>query len=63
MGLRDPLIEPCSILKQHEAMYIHHPELAFLKAFPKMGHIDFTLGDNGDLVHYLFEELEKYVQK
>jgi pimeloyl-ACP methyl ester carboxylesterase len=45
MGLQDPLIEPMSIIKQYEAMHKHHPDNAYLKAFPKMGHIDFTLGE------------------
>jgi hypothetical protein len=39
-----------------------HPELANLKAFPKMGHIDFTLGSqSGDgFLKFLFETMERF---
>jgi len=58
-GLRDSLIEPVSILKQHETLYNSHPELAHLKALPRMGHIDFTVGENADLTNYLINAMER----
>jgi len=59
MGLRDSLIEPSSILKVYEVMYNAKPDKAFLKAFPKMGHIDFTVGENAELTNFIQETLAK----
>jgi len=62
-GLRDSLIEPVSVLKQYETLYNAHPELAYLKAFPRMGHIDLTLGENAELTNYLINTMEKINQQ
>lgn len=58
IGLRDSLIEPVSILKQYETLAEVHPELAHVRAFPRMGHIDLTLGENTMVTNYLIETME-----
>lgn len=58
MGLRDTLIEPVSIMTQYATMKDFHSDLAHLKAFPRMGHIDFTVGANEALINYILETVE-----
>lgn len=57
MGMRDTLIEPVSILDHYEHLKAVHPELAFLKPFSKLGHIDFTVGENCKVTNYIFNLL------
>jgi cephalosporin-C deacetylase-like acetyl esterase len=57
MGLSDTLIQPVSVIAHYSALEQHHPELAHLKAIPKIGHIDFTVGMNEALSRYILEVL------
>jgi hypothetical protein len=58
MGLSDTLIQPVSVIAHYFALEQHHPELAHLKAIPKIGHIDFTVGMNEILSRYILEVLQ-----
>lgn len=58
MGLRDTLIEPVSIITQYATLKDYHDDLSHLKAFPKIGHIDFTVGANESLINYILETTE-----
>jgi len=60
MGLRDTLIEPVSIMAHYAILLEKHPELAFVKAFSKMGHIDFTVGDNAEVSNWIFNAIGKF---
>jgi hypothetical protein len=62
MGLTDTLIEPVSIVAQYAALKDPKPELAFLKAFPRVGHIDFTVGANESLISFMLETLDEWNQ-
>jgi len=57
MGLCDTLIEPVSILAHYASLDEQRPNLAFLKVFTKMGHIDFTVGENSKVTNYIFQTL------
>jgi hypothetical protein len=57
MGLNDTLIEPQSIIYQYVSYKNFQPNLAFLKAFPRMGHIDFTIGASEKLIEFILETL------
>jgi hypothetical protein len=57
MGLKDRLIQPVSVMAHYATLQQHHPELAHLKAIPKIGHIDFTVGMNDLLSRYILEVL------
>lgn len=59
MGLNDTLIQPESIIYQYVSYKNVHPHLAFLKAFPRMGHIDFTVGASENLIEFIMETLNK----
>ncbi|KAL6069363.1 AB-hydrolase associated lipase region containing protein [Balamuthia mandrillaris] len=59
MGLDDTLIDPVNILKHYTTYATHKPHLAFLKAFPKTGHLDFTLGLTDAIVAYILKALPK----
>eukprot|EP01124_Arcella_intermedia_P034993 TRINITY_DN8809_c0_g1_i1.p1 TRINITY_DN8809_c0_g1~~TRINITY_DN8809_c0_g1_i1.p1 ORF type:complete len:651 (+),score=123.67 TRINITY_DN8809_c0_g1_i1:129-2081(+) len=62
MGLLDTLIEPVSILNHYSSLNEARPQLAYLKAFPKMGHIDFTVGENSRVTNFIFRTLKKLNQ-
>jgi pimeloyl-ACP methyl ester carboxylesterase len=57
MGLLDNLIEPVNIIKHFTTLARVHPTLASIKAFPDLGHLDFTLGVNEQLMTYIEEIL------
>jgi pimeloyl-ACP methyl ester carboxylesterase len=59
MGLNDTLIQPESIIYQYVSYKNVHPDLAFLKAFPRMGHIDFTVGASEKLIEFIMDTLSK----
>mmetsp|Transcript_11324 Transcript_11324/g.12446 ORF Transcript_11324/g.12446 Transcript_11324/m.12446 type:complete len:238 (+) Transcript_11324:101-814(+) len=58
MGLRDRLITPPSVLLHYSILNAAKPELAHIKAFPYLGHIDFTLQVHHDLHQYVFKALK-----
>jgi len=58
MGRRDSLISPVSVLAHFDALRAHRPDLAFLKSFQSMGHIDFTVGENSDVSNFIFDALQ-----
>jgi len=61
MGLRGTLIEPVSVIAHYATLLDKHPELAFLpKVFSKMGHIDFTIGDNSEVTNWIFHTIGKF---
>jgi len=62
MGLRDTLIEPVSVLAHYASLHEQHPNLAYLKAFPKMGHIDFTVGENSKVTNFIFHTISELNQ-
>jgi len=55
MGLCDTLIPPASVMTHYATLNELNPKLAHLKAFPKMGHIDFTVGAKQSLSNYIFD--------
>lgn len=59
MGLNDTLIQPESVIYQYVSYKNFRPELAFLKAFPRMGHIDFTIGASNPLIDFIIDTLQK----
>lgn len=59
MGLNDTLIQPESIIYQYVSYKNVKPDLSFLKAFPRMGHIDFTVGASEKLIEFIMETLRK----
>lgn len=58
MGLNDTLIQPESVIYQYVSYKNFHPDLAFLKAFPRMGHIDFTVGASEKLIEFIMDTLK-----
>eukprot|EP00741_Cyanophora_paradoxa_P022134 tig00021434_g21366.t1 len=49
-GEKDWLISVEDARWHYEYLSKHHPELARLRVFPKMGHMDFTLGLDDDVI-------------
>eukprot|EP00163_Fabomonas_tropica_P011281 TRINITY_DN2192_c0_g1_i24.p2 TRINITY_DN2192_c0_g1~~TRINITY_DN2192_c0_g1_i24.p2 ORF type:complete len:187 (-),score=43.75 TRINITY_DN2192_c0_g1_i24:616-1176(-) len=53
VGLEDKLISPVNILQHYYTLHEAKPQFAFLKAFPNVGHADFTYGSNDDITRYV----------
>jgi len=60
MGLKDTLITPQCILAHYAALLRYKPDLAHLKAFPGVGHVDFTVGEKSSVSKYLLKTLNKF---
>jgi len=57
MGLTDTLIEPVSVVTHYATLKEKRPTLANLRAFPRLGHIDFTVGANEALISFLLDTI------
>jgi hypothetical protein len=59
MGLGDTLIEPENVVKHYTTYHKARPSKAFLKAFPKNGHLDFTIGLTDPIMSYVLRALQE----
>lgn len=59
MGLGDTLIEPENVVKHYTTYHKARPSKAFLKAFPKNGHLDFTIGLTDAIMSYILRALQE----
>lgn len=61
MGLVDNLIRPANVIAHFAALQKVHPDLAFLRAFGRAGHVDFTLGVSEEMSNVILNCLEDAV--
>eukprot|EP01104_Vermistella_antarctica_P012043 TRINITY_DN3420_c0_g1_i1.p1 TRINITY_DN3420_c0_g1~~TRINITY_DN3420_c0_g1_i1.p1 ORF type:complete len:672 (+),score=107.56 TRINITY_DN3420_c0_g1_i1:355-2370(+) len=56
-GLEDSLIGPANVMRHFEALQRYRPDLAHLRAVPKAGHLDFTIGGSDQIISYVLKVL------
>lgn len=63
MGLLDTLITPKCVITHYATLLKKHrdkPELANLKAFPGIGHVDFTVGEKSAVTNFILKTLRQH---
>eukprot|EP00164_Ancoracysta_twista_P002013 GFYU01002653.1.p1 GENE.GFYU01002653.1~~GFYU01002653.1.p1 ORF type:complete len:731 (+),score=174.53 GFYU01002653.1:123-2315(+) len=56
-GEKDTIIHPRDALAHYNALAKHHPNLARAKRYPSLGHVDFTIGVNADVIDYVLKTI------
>lgn len=56
-GKKDALIHWEDVQHQHEMLHEVHPELTTFKAFQDLGHVQFTLGANEEIIEHFSQIL------